>query len=156
MNNSTCLETDCSDATIARGLCEVHYGRAKRRGALGDYPKAAAPTRLERLTRSGWEVTESGCWEWGGSRDGRGYGTVSVGSDGHPYAHRFSYETFIGKIPDGHVICHRCDNPPCINPAHLFVGTQADNVQDMVSKGRMYDRRGIKRGKYKPRSSIAN
>lgn len=152
MTNLTCLESECAYTPVARGLCEVHYGRVKRRGLLGNYPKAPAPTPLERLTRSGWEVTESDCWEWGGSRDGHGYGTVSV-VDRNPFVHRFSYETFVGPIPDGHVICHRCDNPPCMNPAHLFIGTQADNVADMVNKGRMYDRRGLKRGKYKPRAA---
>ena len=53
------------------------------------------------------------------------------------YAHRFFYELFYSRIPDGYFVCHRCDNPRCVNPDHLFLGTQNDNIQDAIKKGRL-------------------
>lgn len=82
----------------------------------------------------------TGCWLWNGSRNWAGYGLFLVGSRTtgrrHNGAHRVSHELFNGPIPEGMDVCHRCDNPPCVNPAHLFVGTRRDNVLDMVTKGR--------------------
>ncbi len=77
------------------------------------------------------------CWEWQAARTEAGYGLFLVNRK-LVYAHRFSYENFNGPIPVGMHICHSCDNPPCCNPAHLFPGTDADNLADMHSKGRGY------------------
>lgn len=81
----------------------------------------------------------SGCIEWQRKLDKNGYGRLLVIVDGVKKtmkAHRLSYEHHNGKIPDGMMVCHSCDNPSCINPQHLFVGTASDNNQDMMSKGR--------------------
>lgn len=75
------------------------------------------------------------CWEWVGSLNSDGYGTFRVGRDNTFLAHRVAYYLIKGKI-GGHEICHRCDNPKCVNPSHLFSGTHADNTRDMTEKGR--------------------
>ena len=81
------------------------------------------------------ERKESGCWEWTGPRMPRGYGVVNTRSGGTALAHRLSYMLFHGDPGDKSVL-HSCDNPPCINPSHLWLGTQKDNIEDMVKKGR--------------------
>lgn len=77
----------------------------------------------------------SGCWEYTGGKNVWGYGQVSV--DGKMMnAHRASYLVFCGSIPGGMIVCHACDNPACINPEHLWVGTHYDNYHDSKNKGR--------------------
>lgn len=77
-----------------------------------------------------------GCWIWTGAVHRDGYGVMGVGRGTQKRAHRVSYEQFVGPIPDGMLICHRCDTPLCVNPAHLFAGTPQDNTRDMCAKGR--------------------
>lgn len=75
------------------------------------------------------------CWGWNGSKSSHGYGQLRI-NDRLNMAHRFSYELHNGPIPDGLDVLHKCDNPPCCNPNHLFVGTAKDNTADMLAKGR--------------------
>lgn len=75
------------------------------------------------------------CWEWIGAKLRGGYGNINI--DGHTFqAHRVSYFIYNGEIPDGMIVCHSCDNPSCVNPKHLFLGTHKINTQDKISKGR--------------------
>lgn len=95
-----------------------------------------------------WEkVDTSGeCWEWMAGKDGTGYGGFKI--DGKMIkAHRYAYSVVYGPIPEGMNICHHCDNEGCVRPSHLFLGTQKDNVQDSIAKGRfanLPDTRGEK------------
>lgn len=81
------------------------------------------------------KATASGCVEWIGARNADGYGLTRTEGK-QRLAHRVSYERSNGVIPDGLCVLHRCDNPPCLNPDHLFVGTRGDNAKDCTAKGR--------------------
>ncbi len=82
----------------------------------------------------------TGCWLWAGTTRKGGYGKVKV-RQATMLAHRRSYELHHGSIPKGAIICHRCDTPACVNPAHLYAGTDADNSRDKMSRGR--DRKAV-------------
>lgn len=95
----------------------------------------------ERLRRTGWTITPEGCWVWRGGTAHFGYGQISF--RGRTInTHRLAYEAWVGPIPEGYVVRHRCDNPPCINPDHLETGTYRDNAQDREVRGRGNPRRG--------------
>lgn len=84
-----------------------------------------------------WSKVEKsdGCWEWQGSRT-KGYGKFWAGSGGLVRAPRFSWKLHNGPIPDGLHVLHSCDNPPCVRPDHLFLGTNLENIRDRMAKGR--------------------
>jgi predicted XRE-type DNA-binding protein len=98
--------------------------------------------RLLLLEQRLWNKTIKGgpdeCWEWQGSKHRFGHGRIGAGPGTRRllYTHRLSWEIHNGPIPEGMCVLHRCDNPPCSNPDHLFLGTKADNTADMKSKGR--------------------
>ena len=77
----------------------------------------------------------TGCWNWTESTAPNGYGRMSYNGT-TDYAHRLSWNAHFGVIPDGLHVLHRCDNPTCVNPEHLFLGTHQDNMDDMMRKGR--------------------
>lgn len=129
-----CHIDGCERAVSARGLCKRHYERWRLWGDpyWADPTGPAAPPLADRF----WaKVDTSGdCWIWTASvRNGYGqFGTP----EGIQPAHRVAWTLANGDIPDGLIVCHRCDNPPCVRPDHLFLGTQLDNVRDMIDKGR--------------------
>lgn len=94
-----------------------------------------APAPLEIRIMSAIREREDGCWEWTKGKNQGGYGQIKVRGKGMA-AHRVSYQIFVGEIPDGMFVCHKCDNPSCCNPKHLFLGTATDNYHDCLSKGR--------------------
>lgn len=77
-----------------------------------------------------------GCWLWIGAKNPAGYGTITKHYGKNFYAHRLSYQLRHGNIPLGMLVCHICDNPSCVNPDHLFLGTDKDNKRDMINKKR--------------------
>lgn len=90
------------------------------------------------------------CWIWTAGTTRNGYGTMRISTHGRRRqegAHRIAWLVFRGPIPDGLIVCHKCDNPPCCNPDHLFLGTYQDNTLDCVAKGRKNPPRGERSGK---------
>lgn len=132
---------------LRRGLCKKHYvrlmthGSPSRRDARGLSP-------IESVKFHGWNVLETGCWEYQGDRRRGGYGRVSSGGQALVVT-RVAYEAWVGPIPEGHVVRHKCDNPPCINPEHLETGTVRDNARDMIERGRHSPPRGELNGQAK-------
>ena len=89
----------------------------------------------------------TGCWEWIGTLDSNGYGLFTIGERKKLKAHRFSYENFVGPIPEGHMVLHRCDVPRCVKPSDLFTGTAKDNAEDCRAKGRLSGQTGTAKAK---------
>lgn len=114
--------------------CGIHSGRARRGGDMAD-PYKGKDTIENRLMRYVTPGSEDECWEWEGGRDAKGYGLLGLERTGRR-AHRLMYEVHKGPIPDGLLVRHTCDNPPCVNPAHLLVGDHHDNAVDMVQRFR--------------------
>jgi hypothetical protein len=90
------------------------------------------------------------CWEWAGTRTRTGYGQHGYGRNKRTMAHRVSYQAAHGPIRPGMCVCHKCDNPPCVNPNHLWLGTPADNARDRVAKGRSVKWNGRRSGENSP------
>ena len=128
-NNGICQIDRCYKKTQEnRKYCEMHRMRFIR------HKRYDKPSPIERLL-SKIRVDETGCWNYIFRTNNSGYGDICI--DGKQVrAHRLSYEHFVGIIPNGLLICHKCDNPSCVNPDHLYAGTQKDNIRDMFARGR--------------------
>jgi hypothetical protein len=135
-----CEVEDCGQRHDARGLCGTHYERTRHGNLNTEIPIKPRPHGT--LTDRFWpKVDRSGgpdaCWTWNASKNNKGYGQIqATGNHRLIYAHRAAWELANGPIPAGMNVCHTCDHPACVNPAHLFLGTQQANMADMARKGR--------------------
>lgn len=131
--NKICVAENCLKISGRSTYCSMHYKRLKTNNSLN------LKTVKERFEEK-FIKTNGGCWEWTAglryyNQRSKSYG--SFRANGKTYnSHRFSYELYIGEIPAGLLICHKCDNTICVNPDHLFTGSLKDNMQDMIKKGR--------------------
>jgi len=130
----------CDTPAQRRGWCHAHYRRVRLHGSpLEDKPiRPLRPRGLSLEDSFKWWMPDNppveGCWEWTGRRDDNGYGWLKFhGRDlGAHVASHLIHKGDVGTL----FVLHSCDNPPCCNPAHLWLGTQADNMADMSGKGR--------------------
>lgn len=132
-----CCVEGCNGWIKAHGLCNKHYLRAKRNGSLESL-FTHAPME-ERFWRRVEKRASDECWEWLGSKRPNGYGMVHTGGRGGKYisTHRYSCELHYGPPPfQGAHTLHSCDNPSCVNPAHLRWGTASENILEAFAKNR--------------------
>jgi len=122
---------NCHTTTICNWL-KKHNIKSRKSGGV----KQSIDKRFGRYVN---KDNQNGCWIWTGAKFNNGYGAI----DGNG-SHRLSWELHNGPIPKDLCVCHKCDNPSCVNPEHLFLGTQKDNIQDMIKKGRRGDIKGEK------------
>jgi hypothetical protein len=136
------VEPDLSPSLVGKRTCETddcvspyHHQFNPKLIAMSDTSKAPSAI-LEKLPSLANRIVDiHGCWVWVGKLERSGYGRIFI--DGkNVLAHRFVYGEFKEPVPDDMCLCHHCDNPPCTNPEHMFVGTRTDNNNDMVAKGR--------------------
>jgi hypothetical protein len=134
-----CSVENCEGKHEARGLCTRHYQQAKKAGNLP--PRKTLEERFwAKVDKNGpiHPELKTRCWVWTASTYHFGHGCIVLGDgSGSSSAHRVSWEIHNGKISSKLCVLHKCDNPPCVNPEHLFLGTRTDNHLDMVNKGRL-------------------
>lgn len=154
----SCYVTKGRSASARRKFYEHHQGTLPRTRHvyttcgrkdcmnIGHLTTQPVDDPVARFWKNVKRATGDGCWTWTGTRSktgqrgsyhrGAGYGHFMVADQKRVQAHRYSWELHFGPIPAGMVVCHRCDNPTCVRPDHLWLGTHKDNVHDMIRKGR--------------------
>jgi len=144
MKQSPCSIDGCQMVARARSWCTTHYSRWRHHGNPHTVLPYSKPPNNTRPKQVRWEEkvahcdhSTNGCCVWTGSVDSNGYGQLRTGNRGYiERASRLSWEFTNGPIPEGLFVLHTCDNPPCVRPEHLWLGTQSDNMLDASRKGR--------------------
>lgn len=124
----------------AASLCQKHYKRMRTNGTLEPRQPWVDQTPQERFETKVRRAGPDECWAWGGETQNKGYGvfaTYSGGKRKKHLAHRWALRASGVDLRDDQKVLHSCDNPPCVNPAHLRAGTQLDNIRDALAKGRL-------------------
>ena len=135
---SVCSADGCVAFVKAHGLCDKHWQRLRNTGTIEGGPREPAPLDV-RFWRQVQKRGPDECWLWLGATRPNGYGRIGAGGKGGAQlaVHRYSCELHHGPPPDGLPMClHSCDNPPCVNPAHLRWGTGSENILEAYAKGR--------------------
>lgn len=132
MPERTCAADECGNrGKLTRGLCGKHYYHWLKANPHDQRPTAP------RFDRDFWDFVhkthEHGCWAWTGTKDPKGYGRW-----GRKIASRHSWELANGSIPEGMWVLHHCDNKPCVNPRHLYLGTVVENTRDAMARDRVH------------------
>jgi len=135
---NVCSASNCDIESKRRGYCIKHYTRLLRHGDINH--TAVIVNDNEARLKNNSVVIENGCWEWV-KHIKNGYGISGLNGK-IEQAHRASWKVFVGEIPKGMQVNHKCHNKKCINPDHLYIGTQKQNMQDMISAGRGANRKG--------------
>ena len=134
MQSTFCSTPSCPAEAKVRGMCLKHYGAWYRSTPRSRQLIDMSPTaRFERKFVRG---APSDCWEWQGARKSSGHGNFALTQNSFVVASNHSLALFTGGRPDGAFALHHCDNPPCVNPQHLYWGTYQDNANDRVSRNR--------------------
>lgn len=144
----TCAVANCKNDVIARGLCHKHYKRWQINGHTGITNGKGCTDPHERF-RFLTKREANGCLEWQGPMGNSGYGQTKWRRV-YFSAHKFSWTLHKGAVPDGLFVCHRCNNKRCVDPDHLYLGTQSQNTQDAIASGL------IKTGERHPLSKLTD
>lgn len=141
-------------APMVRALLEGRNVRRKLYPRDGEHP--AHPDHLVRRLINGLDAApDGGCWVWRRSRNNYGYGTLRLAGR-NVYAHRLAYALACGGIPTGQQVLHSCDNPPCINPDHLSLGSPKRNMSECVQRGRHNPPPAPRRGSQNPAAKLSD
>ena len=134
-DTTICKIEGCGKPSKHLGWCGPHYKRWHRHGDPLGGASSHHATPAEAFAARTVKDIVTGCLMWTGAHDGKSYGHLRIGGK-LVKAHRYAWSVVNGEIPEGGLILHRCDNPPCVNADHLFLGNHTDNVNDMDAKGR--------------------
>lgn len=135
---ANCGIVGCQRKSNSRGWCKPHYDAWIRHGDPNTYRGDRSGLSVwEKIQEIGWTRAASGCLEYNGYRNELGYGQFrDRATNKLVRVHRAVYRNLVGELSDVEKVRHECDNPPCGEPSHLLKGTQADNIQDMIARGR--------------------